>query len=150
MRLIPAISAIFSSNVHRGVWAICAAAVVATDCSPRESLSLPTQASTPIAVNALRIDVDARCKPFTSMFDELVACQRANGTLLSFANAKVGWRVRYFVRYWRMPCGEDPTVQEGYVFHMVTDDLYKDIDLSDAQRLDIRAVIFDGRIRCKT
>lgn len=48
-----------------------------------------------------------------------------------------------------MPCGEAPTVQEGYVFHMVTDDLYNDRDLDNAARLAIRNTMFDGKVRCK-
>ena len=75
---------------------------------------------------------------------------RANGTLDSFENRKVAWRVRYFVRHWEMPCGEAPTEQEGYVFHMVTNDLYNDPDLNDTERVAIRNAMFEGRIRCKT
>ena len=47
-----------------------------------------------------------------------------------------------------MPCGEAPTVQEGYVFHMVTNNLYADRDLNDAKRLAIRAAMFDGKVHC--
>jgi hypothetical protein len=78
-----------------------------------------------------------------------VACQRANGTLGSFADPQITWRVRYFVRYWQMPCGEAPTVKEGYVFHMVTNDLYSDTDLTDGQRSAIRNAMFDGKVRCQ-
>ncbi len=48
-----------------------------------------------------------------------------------------------------MPCHEDPTEQEGYVYNMVTDDLYNDPDLNDTERIAIRNAMFDGRIRCK-
>jgi hypothetical protein len=92
----------------------------------------------------------ARCKTFASIFAEAAACQRANGTLESFESRKVTWRVRYFVRHWEMPCHEDPTVQEGYIFHMVTDDLYNDPDLNDPERMAIRDAMFDGKIHCKT
>jgi hypothetical protein len=94
--------------------------------------------------------VDARCKIFAPDFVELVACERANGTLGSFGNPKVGWRVRYFVRYWEMPCGEAPTEHEGYVFHLVTSDLYDDPDLNGAQRRDIRDAMFDGKTSCRS
>ena len=93
--------------------------------------------------------VDARCKPFESIFDELVACQRANGTILTFNERPIGWRVRYYVKYWEMPCSEEPTVEEAYVFHMVTNDLYNDSDLDGGQRLDIRNAMFDGKVHCK-
>ena len=59
-------------------------------------------------------------------------------------------RVRYFVRHWEMPCHEAPTEQEGYIFHMVTDDLYNDPDLSDTERVAIRGAMFDGKLHCKT
>jgi len=113
-------------------------------------------ASTPVPVSAPQVGlpssaqpaIDARCQAFQPTFDELVACQRANGTLKSFGNWKITWRVRYFVRYWEMPCGEFPTEQEGYVFHMVTNDLYADTDLDDTQRLAIRNAMFDGKVHC--
>ena len=92
----------------------------------------------------------ARCEASASIFAEATACQRANGTLDSFDKTKIAWRVRYFVRHWEMPCHEAPTEQEGYVFHMVTDDLYNDPDLNDTERIAIRNAMFDGRIRCKT
>jgi hypothetical protein len=92
--------------------------------------------------------IDPRCRAFALNFAELVACKRANGTLGSFGNPKVAWRVRYFVRHWAMPCDEDPTEHEGYVYHMVTNDLYDDPDLNDTQRVDIRNAMFDGRAHC--
>ena len=91
----------------------------------------------------------ARCKVFAPIFAEAAACQRANGTLESFDSPKVTWRVRYLVRYWEMPCHEDPTLQEAYIYHMVTDDLYNDPDLSDTERVAIRGAMFDGKIHCK-
>jgi hypothetical protein len=48
-----------------------------------------------------------------------------------------------------MPCGEAPTVKEGYVFHMVTNDLYSDTDLTDGQRSAIRNAMFEGKVRCQ-
>lgn len=92
--------------------------------------------------------VSTRCKQFAADFDELVACERANGTLDSF-DSRIEWRARYFVRYWAMPCGEDPTEQVAYVFQMVTTDLDRDRDLRKAQRSAIRGAMFDGKVRCK-
>ena len=92
----------------------------------------------------------ARCKAFAPIFAEAAACQRANGTLESFQSRKITWRVRYFVRHWEMPCHEAPTEEEGYVFHMVTDDLYNDADLNDTERVAIRAAMFNGKLHCKT
>jgi hypothetical protein len=51
-----------------------------------------------------------RCQGFAQKFQELAACERADGTLDSFTAHDIGWRVRYFVRYWRMPCNEAPTI----------------------------------------
>jgi len=96
-----------------------------------------------------RPDAGSRCAAFAPNFDELVACQRADGTLRSFSDPSITWRVRYFVRHWQMPCGEEPTVQEAYVFQMATDDLYGDAVLDDAARLAIRNAMFDGKVRCK-
>lgn len=95
-----------------------------------------------------RVAVVERCRIFKRTFDEVVACQRANGTLESFTDHQVAWRVRFFVRYERMPCNEAPTVNEAYVFHMVTDDLNNDGDLDYAQRLAIRNAMFHGKVRC--
>lgn len=78
----------------------------------------------------------------------VVACQRSNGTLDSFADEQTAWRVRYFVRYWKMPCGEFPTVKEAYVFHMVARNLYADPDLDDTQRYAIRNAMFTGPVHC--
>ena len=89
-----------------------------------------------------------RCDGFISNFYELVACRRTNGTLDAFGEPQIAWRVRYFVRYERMPCGEAPTVQEAYVFHMVMDDLNSDGGLNDAQRSAIRTAMFDGPVHC--
>jgi hypothetical protein len=92
---------------------------------------------------------DARCKAFAATFDQLVACRRANVTLGSFSDPKVTWRVRYFVRYWEMPCYEAPTEQESYVFHTVTNDLYYDQNLDAAERVAIRNAMFDGEAHCE-
>ncbi len=103
----------------------------------------------PAAGSASTLTDVGRCKPFAGVFDELVACKRANGTLESFANRNITWRVRYFVRYSEMPCNEAPTVEEAYVFHMVTTDLSDDADLNDSERSAIRSAMFDGKTRCK-
>lgn len=89
-----------------------------------------------------------RCEPFASRFAEYVACERADGTLRGFPERAIAWRVRYFVRYWRMPCGEFPTEQEAYVFHLVTNDLYGDPDLTNAQRVGIRDAMYRGSPHC--
>jgi hypothetical protein len=88
------------------------------------------------------------CGPFAPSFDALVACRRANGTLESFDDPQINWRVRYFVRYQQMPCNEAPTVDEAYVFHTVTDDLDDDPDLTGAQRVDIRSAMYRGTPNC--
>jgi hypothetical protein len=90
-----------------------------------------------------------RCMQFDQNFDEFAACQRADGTLESFTAHDISWRVRYFVRYWQMPCNEAPTIEEGYVYHMVTKDLYKDPDLDNKQRMAIRVAMFQGKVNCK-
>ncbi|MEO6835377.1 MAG: hypothetical protein ABI231_05650, partial [Candidatus Tumulicola sp.] len=107
---------------------VCAAVVTLAGCSSPSPVSqfTPTTAGQLKALNSVQETLSADCTGFASNFDEIVACQRANGTLHSFGNPKVAWRVRYFVRYWAMPCNEDPTEQEGYVFHMATNDLYRD------------------------
>jgi hypothetical protein len=123
--------------------------------SPQSGSSLPPAAiagsgSSPVGSNAAQSADAARCKAFESTFDELAACNRANGTLESFPNSRIAWRVRYFVRYQEMPCDEDPTEEEAYVFHMVTNDLANDGDLNAGERLAIRAAMFDNTIHCKT
>ena len=128
--------------------AALSAALVSGCSAPSSSsdLQLPgTQRSSAIAVP---LD-DRRCDAFVPNFDELVACRRADGTLQSFTDPDITWRVRYFVRYWQMPCGEMPTVEEAYVFHMVTNDLYGDESLNDSQRLAIRTAMFDGTVHCR-
>jgi hypothetical protein len=100
-------------------------------------------------VNSGQSSHNTRCEPFMPTFDELVACQRANGSVGSFANPEITWRVRYFVRYSEMPCNEAPTVEEAYVFHMVTTDLSDDADLNDSERTAIRSAMFEGETRCK-
>jgi hypothetical protein len=99
--------------------------------------------------DALQPSVTQRCTKFAKTFDVDVACERADGTLRSFPNEPIGWRVRYFVRYRQMPCNEAPTEEESYVFHAVLNDLYGDADLSDAQRLAIRTAMYEGTPRCK-
>jgi hypothetical protein len=94
--------------------------------------------------------VNARCKQFAAAFDELVACQRADGTLDSFASRSIGWRMRYFVRNSEMPCNEAPTVEESYFYNAVVNDLNADPDLDAEQRIAIRDAMFDGKIHCKT
>ncbi len=104
----------------------------------------------PALVDSVKPPRNAHCQAFQASFQALVACQRASGTLGSFTNPRVTWRVRYYVRYWEMPCGEAPTEQEAYVFHMVTNDLYADTDLNEAERIQIRDIMFLGKVRCKT
>lgn len=93
--------------------------------------------------------LERRCDRFASSFDEAVACERADGTLRSFRARQIAWRVRYFVRYLAMPCGEAPTIEEAYVFHVVIDDLNNDADLTGAERAALRDAMFEGRIRCR-
>lgn len=136
---------------HRWILGLCISAATAVGCgstdpSLRFAPSVPGQAATRHSVEAT---LAVRCKPFASTFDEVVACQRADGTLDSFGDQKIAWRVRYFVRYWAMPCNEEPTEQEAYVFHMVTTDLYDDAALSETERAAIRNVMFDGKTHCK-
>lgn len=67
----------------------------------------------------------------------------------TFGEARIAWRVRYFFRYWEMPCGEMPTRDESYVFGLAARDLYGDGDLTDPQRRAIRDAMFEGRVRCR-
>ncbi|MGA8535255.1 MAG: hypothetical protein WB615_14195 [Candidatus Tumulicola sp.] len=134
--------------------AACAAAAILAGCAGRESEMpfAPSGTSAPASASPTSIlppALDARCKAMAQNFDETVACQRANGTLLALADPKIAWRVRYFVRYWEMPCNEFPTEDEGYVFNAVTNDLYTDPDISNTQRIQIRNAMFDGQIHCK-
>lgn len=131
-----------------------AALLVGAGCaSSQGSSSIPAAGvanSVPLLSRAsVERDQAARCAAFHATFDERVACQRANGTLGSFIDHQITWRVRYFVRYQTMPCTEAPTVEEEYVFRMVTNDLYNDGDLNNAQRLAIRNAMFDGKVHCK-
>jgi hypothetical protein len=89
-----------------------------------------------------------RCAAFQAHFNEFVACQRADGTLRSFADPQVAWRVRYYVRYLAMPCGEAPTVEEAYVFHAVIGDLSDDSNLDNTERTKIRSAMFAGKVPC--
>jgi hypothetical protein len=106
----------------------------------------PTQPDVSIAPG--RLDVNTRCTQFSASFDELVACQRADGTLDSLGSRAVAWRVRYFVRHLEMPCDEAPTVKESYVFNAVINDLNADSDLDAEQRIAIRTAMFDGKVPC--
>jgi hypothetical protein len=129
-------------------FAVCAATVAACSGPDRTGSYVSSSPSTaPIA--AVQPNTDQRCKQF-ARFDELVACERSNGTLDSFAIRTVNWRVRYFVRYLEMPCDESPTVDESYVFNTVVNDLNADPDLDAEQRIAIRNAMFDGKLHCKT
>ena len=66
--------------------------------------------------------------------------------LPSFNDRHIARRVRFFVRYETMPCGEFPTRQEKCVFDMVMRDFYYDSDLNDGDRTDIRNATFDGKV----
>lgn len=89
------------------------------------------------------------CDGFKSYWPQYVACERADGTLRSLRGIPgAEWRVRYFVKYAEMPCGEAPTVEEGYVFHSVWNDLYDDSDLTDTQRIAIRDEVYRGTPTC--
>jgi hypothetical protein len=124
-------------------------AVAVGGCSGPSALRPFSTPATGVAGTSQRPHPGSRCGVFAPDFEQLVACQRADGTLRSFSDPSITWRVRYFVRYWQMPCGEAPTVDEGYVFHMVTGDLYSDAFLDDSARLAIRDAMFDGKVRCK-
>jgi hypothetical protein len=136
---------------HCRILGFCVSVALVAGCgngdpSLRLAPAAPGQAD---AANSGEASPAPRCKSFVTNFDEFVACQRADGTLDAFSNQKVAWRVRYFVRYWVMPCSEAPTEQEAYVFHMVTDDLDTDQDLSGAERVAIRNTMYNGKAHCK-
>ena len=138
------------SRVARSIATLFLSAGLVSGCGSRNAELPAASSAAQSRVNGgLRAGVAERCRAFVADFNQAVACERANGTLLSFGDPKIGWRVRYFVRYWEMPCGEFPTEQEGYVFHIVTDDLYGDADLTPAQRMAIRTAMFDGRVQCR-
>jgi hypothetical protein len=123
--------------------------VVIAGCSgPAASLPDARSSTAQPSIAIPQTATNAPCKAFDANFHALVACQRAEGTLHSFASSNIAWRVRYFVRYMAMPCDEAPTVEEAYVFHMVVDDLNNDPDLSAADRADIRAAMFFGKVHC--
>ncbi len=136
-------------KLHRRLLGACACALAAGCAAGVPAFPVPhsTADAPPIVRRAGRAADDA-CGPFAPRFDELVACRRANGTLESFDDPQINWRVRYFVRYQRMPCNEAPTVEEAYVFHMVTGDLDDDADLTGAQRVDIRNAMYRGSPNC--
>jgi hypothetical protein len=114
--------------------------------------TLPRTAAPEAPVNPVvtaQASAESRCGAFGTNFDENVACRRADGTLRSFADPQIAWRVRYFVRHLYMPCGEMPTVQEAYVFHTVFEDLAADPNLDDAERTAIRNAMYDEPMHCK-
>jgi hypothetical protein len=84
------------------------------------------------------------CTSFQGVYQELVACARAIGTLEAYSDPDINWRLRFFFRYNEMPCGEDPTVKEYYAYQMAALDLSSDLDLNAAQRADIQAAIYPG------
>lgn len=106
-------------------------------------------ASGAVVAAQARGDLANRCRTFAGEFAELAACQRADGTLETFGDERIAWRVRYFFRYWQMPCQEAPTRNESYVFDLAANDLYGDRDLNDSQRVAIRNAMFAGRERCR-
>lgn len=140
------------------IGAACLAAALLAGCSDRAAASVPvtqpqsaqaSQSGPGGAIDpALHLSA-GRCMKFDQDFDVLAACQRADGTLQAFTAHDISWRVRYFVRYWRMPCNEAPTIEEGYIYHMVTNDLYNDPDLNNKKRMAIRTVMFEGKVECR-
>jgi hypothetical protein len=84
------------------------------------------------------------CSSFQGVYQELVACARALGTLEAYSDPDIKWRLRFFFRYNEMPCGEDPTVEEYYAYQMAALDLSGDLDLTAGQRADIQAAIYPG------
>lgn len=136
----------------RWLWnsAFCLGAALTTACN-YHVLQTPLMQAPGAQIYAVTLgqpNVALRCGTFITNFDEVATCQRANGTLQSFDDKQIAWRVRYFVRYDKMPCGEFPTRQEKYIFDMVTQDLYQDPDLNDGNRTDIRNAMFDGNVHC--
>lgn len=132
-------------GVGRRPWAIFLTAAVLAGCSAAEAQTPPV-ASAPAEV--AQLEYGTHCAPFENNFQENAACQRADGTIDSFQKQSINWRVRYFVRYSEMPCGEEPTVDEAYVFQMVVGDLDRDRDLKDSERTAIRTALFDSKVRC--
>lgn len=143
----------------RGSYALAAGtAAMLVACANEAAPSLGIAATRTIAVapdrtqnpqRYQRVDSAGRCGRFSLDFAELAACRRADGTLRTFVQPRIAWRVRYFVRYWKMPCGEAPTRDESYVFAMTTRDLYGDADVNDAERRAIRDAMFEGSVRCR-
>lgn len=137
---------------------LCLAAALLAGCADRADATVPAVGQAPVgsaqsrAGHQLQPDgrlATSRCQQFSPKFQEFTACERADGTLQAFTAHDIDWRVRYFVRYWQMPCNEAPTIEEGYVYHMVTNDLYNDSDLNNKQRVAIRQAMFDGQVECK-
>jgi hypothetical protein len=132
--------------------AVVFCAVTVAACSDPGRTGSAYLSSTPrgSAIRSSQAEANARCKPYAGVFDELVACQRSNGSLDSFADRTIAWRVRYFVRHSEMPCDEAPTVEEAYVFNLVVNDLNTDQNLNAEQRIAIRDAMFAGKSLCKT
>jgi len=129
---------------------VCATALLGCSACAPTAIAPPATPETAVAApNRVLSAVVERCAIFASNFDEFAACRRADGTLQTFGDFQIAWRVRYFVRYWEMPCNEAPTREESYVFQMTTADLYADLDLIDSQRSAIRNAMFSGRVRCR-
>jgi hypothetical protein len=138
-------------SASRKALAFCLTGAVLSGCSAeaQDMQAAPSAAEQPdLSVKVVPRHGHTRCAPFESNFDEVVACERADGTLRAFEDASIAWRVRFFVRYSEMPCGEYPTVEESYTFHTVVHDLDRDHDLNGSQRAAIRTAMFDGKVRC--
>ncbi|MFY9632024.1 MAG: hypothetical protein WAJ94_10510 [Candidatus Cybelea sp.] len=132
------------------VVAACVSAAFLAGCAAGNGSALPEAAANAPAALGLPLDSKSpRCGPFVRKFDEYVACRRADGTLSTFADRQVTWRVRYYVRFSEMPCGEVPTVDEAYVFHMVVDDLNADLNITGPQRAAVRGAMYEGTEHCK-
>ena len=134
----------------RVIGLVVCAFMLAACSGPDRAGSYLSATSANASIASSQVETDQRCKQFTAVFDALVACQRSNGTLDSFADRTIEWRVRFFVRYLEMPCHEAPTVEESYVFNAVVNDLNADADLDAEQRIAIRNAMFDGQLHCKT
>jgi hypothetical protein len=70
--------------------------------------------------------------------DVYLAIEHAIRTLPSRADR---WRTAYFIKYNRMPDGEMPTVNEGFVYHAACF-LIGEIGLTDGQREQILNAIY--------
>ncbi len=141
------------STTRTGAMVVAAwvSAAFLAGCAAGNGSALPeaAAASAPAALGLPLHSESPRCHPFSRKFDEYVACQRSDGTLSTFADRQVTWRVRYYVRFEEMPCGEVPTVDEAYVFHMVVNDLNADPNITGPQRAAIRGAMYQGTEHCK-